>query len=130
MPPRITSGEIKWCRRENRPSALNEKAVRCTCPVSFSCPRYSHRRAKRTSVPGGRIMLGPCISQNGRKSVTKLEWEKKREKGGTTNSQALPGVGFFIRPIRVHPRVRSATESVRRTRMRGRTRKRRTVSSQ
>jgi len=31
--------------------------------------------------------------------------KKKREKGGTTNSQALPGAGFFIRPIRVHPRV-------------------------
>lgn len=25
-------------------------------------------------------MLGPCISQNGRKSVTKLEWEKNEKK--------------------------------------------------
>lgn len=25
-------------------------------------------------------MLGPCISQNGRKSVTKLEWRKKNVK--------------------------------------------------
>lgn len=38
MPPRITSGGIKWCRRENRPPALNEKAVRCTCHVSLPCP--------------------------------------------------------------------------------------------
>lgn len=57
-------------------------------------------------------MLGPCISQNGRKSVTKLEWGKNEKKEIQLIREPSQVLAFFARPIRVHPCVRSATESV------------------
>lgn len=67
MPPRITSGEIKWCRRENRPPALNEKAVRCTRFLPLS-PSFASREANECT---GR--------QNNAGTVYIAKWTEERD---------------------------------------------------